>query len=102
MVNVAVDPEFSESGKVLPTMEKPVPVVEADEIVTADVPVDESVTVSVVEEPNATVPKLNEAALNVNLGLGVAVPVPLSETIDVALVAELLMIVNVPVTAPAV
>ena len=102
MVSVAAAPGFNEIGKLPPTMEKPVPVVEADETVTADVPVDESVTDVVVEDPTVTVPKLKLVAFSVRAGFGTAAPVPLSVTTELAPVVELLLIVNLPVTAPAV
>jgi hypothetical protein len=82
-------------------MEKPVPVVDADETVTAVVPVEERVTDSVVGDPSVTVPKLKLVALRVSFGLGAVVPVPLRETVEVAPVAEVLLIVNVPDAAPA-
>jgi len=101
-VRVAVDPGFNEIGKLPPTMEKPVPVAEAEETVTADVPVDESVTDAVVEAPTVTVPRLKLEAFSVSFGFGEVDPVPLSATIELAPVVELLLTVNCPLTVPAV
>ena len=81
---------------------KPVPVIAAEFTVTADVPVDDSVTDSVVGDPISTVPKLKLVTFRANFGFGTANPVPLSEITRFALVAELLMIVTLPLTAPAV
>jgi hypothetical protein len=102
IVTVAVLPGFNVTGKLPVTTEKPVPVTVPDETVTADVPVDDNVTDSVVEDPTATVPKLRLVALTASFGLAAAVPVPLSVTAAVVPVDELLPIVSLPVTAPAV
>jgi hypothetical protein len=101
MVTDAVAPGLREIGKLPPTIEKPVPVTVTEETVTADVPVDVSVTDSVVEDPTVTVPKLKLVALRVSFGLVAADPVPVRVTPEVAPVVELLLIVNWPVTAPA-
>ena len=102
MVSGAVAPGFSTIGNVPATMEKPVPVVDPDDIVTAAVPVDDSVTVPVAESPTVTEPRFKLAGLNPSFGLGATVPVPLREIVEVAPVAELLSMVSLPATAPAV
>jgi hypothetical protein len=101
-VRIAVDPGFNEIGKLPPTMEKPVPVIESDETVTADVPVDETVTDPVADDPTVTVPRLKLVVLNASFGFGAATPTPLSVTTELAPVVELLLIVSLPVTDPAV
>ena len=102
MVTDAVAPGLREIGKLPPTMEKPVPVTVAEETVTADVPVDVSVTDFVVEDPTVIVPKLKLVALSASFGLVAADPVPVRVTPEVAPVVELLLIVSCPVTAPAI
>ena len=101
IVTVAVAPALSVSGKLLPVMENPVPVTEAADTVTGEVPVEDSVTDSVVEDPTVTLPKLRLAVLSTSLGLGAAVPVPVRVTTEELPVVELLIIVSCPVTAPA-
>ena len=75
-------------------MEKPVPVMVAEFTVTGEVPVEVSVTDWVVEVFTVTLPKLRLAALTVNCGLGAAVLVPLSATVAVLPVDELLLMVS--------
>jgi hypothetical protein len=87
-------------GKLPPTREYPAPVTEADDRVTADVPLDERVTVSAAVELTFTVPKLRPVVLTPSTGFG-ATPVPLNETTELAPVVELLLMVNAPVIAPA-
>jgi hypothetical protein len=99
--SVAVCAGFSVNGKLPPTVVKPAPVIAAALMVTADVPVDVSVTVWIVAVFNATLPKLRLAVLTVSCGFA-ATPVPLKATIAVLLVDELLPIVNCPATAPPV
>jgi hypothetical protein len=82
-------------------MEKPAPLIAAEFTVTAEEPVEVRVTDFVTAEFTATLPKLKEVALSVSCGLAL-VPVPLKETTILLLVAALLLIVNWPVTAPAV
>jgi len=79
---------------------KPVPVMLAELTVTAVVPLEVSVTVCVGLDPTATLPKARLVALTVSFGA--VVPVPLRLTVAVGFVDEVLLIVNVPVTAPAV
>jgi hypothetical protein len=57
---------FSVTGKLPPTMAKPVPVIAAELTVTGDVPVDVSVNDCVVAVFTVTLPKLKVAALIVN------------------------------------
>ena len=79
---------------------KPVPLTLAELTVTAAVPLDVSVTVCVELDPSATLPKVRLLALTVNNAE--LVPVPLRLTVAVGFVDEVLLIVNVPVTAPVV
>ena len=65
-------------GKLAPDTLNPAPVIAAELIVTAAVPVDVSVSGCVEEEPTVTSPKLRLAALSDNCGLGAGVPVPLN------------------------
>ena len=95
-------PGLSEIGKVVPTSEKPVPETEAEEIATAEVPVDESVTDCVVGEPSVTVPKLRAVVLSPSLGLCAATPVPLNVTTELVPDAELLLMVREPLAVAAV
>ena len=92
---------LSVMGKLPATMVKPVPAIEAEFTVTAEVPDDVSVTEPVTEEPTVTLPKLRVEALSVNCGLAAAVPVPVRATAAVLPLAELLLIVSLPVEAPA-
>jgi hypothetical protein len=101
IVTVAVAPALNVSGRLLPVMENPVPVTEAADTVTGEVPVEDSVTDSVVEDPTVTLPKLRLAVLSTSLGLATAVPVPVRVTTEELPVVELLTIVSCPVTAPA-
>ncbi len=90
---------FSVTGKLPPTREKPVPETDPEFTVTADVPDDVTVSDCVAEEFTVTLPKLNEVALNVNCGFA-AVAVPLKDTVVVLPLAELLLIVRLPVSDP--
>jgi hypothetical protein len=81
---------------------KPAPVIVAAFTVTAEVPVDVSVTDSVAAEFTATLPKPKLAALTVNCGLGVVVLVPARATIAGLPLDELLLIVIWPVADPIV
>ena len=101
-MSVAVAPGLRVIGNAGLRTEKPVPVVEAADMVTAVVPVDDIVTVSVVGDPIVTVPKLKEVALSERTGWAAAVPVPESVTVVVAPVDELLVIVSLPVSVAAV
>jgi hypothetical protein len=97
---VAVCEAFRVNGKLPPMMEKPAPVMAAELTVTAELPDEVSVNDSVAEEASATLPKLNDVALTVNCGVPAVVPVPLREMTAVAPLAELLLIVSLPVAAP--
>jgi hypothetical protein len=88
------------SGKLPPTMENPAPVMAAELTVTAELPDEVSVNDSVAEELSATLPKLSDVAPTVNCGVPAVVPVPLREMTAVAPLAELLLIVSLPVAAP--
>ena len=65
--SVSVSVGFSVTGKLLPpVIEKPVPLIAAELIVTGAVPDDVSVSDCVVAVPTVTLPKLRLAALTVN------------------------------------
>ena len=85
---------MSVTGRLPPTMEKPVPVMAAELTVTGEVPVDVNVTDWVVDVFTVTLPKLRLAVLSVNCGLGAAVLVPLSATVAALPVDESLSIVS--------
>src|SRR5271167_493700 len=87
-------------GKLLPTMVKPVPVMEAELTVTGEVPVEVRVITWLVGELTVTLPKLRLAVLTESCGLRAAVPVPLRVTTAVLAVAELLVMVIWPVSDP--
>ena len=76
---------------------KPVPETDAEFTRHTVVPVDVSVSDCVAEELTLTLPKLNVAVLTVNCGLA-AVPVPFKDTVAVPPLAELLLIVRLPVS----
>ena len=89
-------PGFKVAGNVAPEAVKPVPVNAAELTVTAAVPLELSVTGSVVGVFTVTLPNARLAGLMVNCGFGttVAVPVPVKLTTAVPLVDELLWIVS--------
>jgi hypothetical protein len=91
--NVTVWVGFSVTGKLPPTIVKPVPVIAAELTVTGAVPVDVSVSDCVVAVFTVTLPKLKVAVLTVNCGLGAAALVPLRVTCAVEPVDESLSIV---------
>jgi hypothetical protein len=91
---------LSVTGKLPPTIAKPVPVIAAEFTVTGEVPVEVSVNDWVVDVFTVTLPKLKVAALMVNCGLGAAVLVPLRATTAVEPVDESLLIVICPLAAP--
>lgn len=91
---------LSVTGKVAPDTVKPAPLIGAELTVTAPVPLEVNVTPSVAFEPTVTSPKLRLVGLTVSCG--VVVPVPLRPTATVAFVDELLLMLSVPVDAPAV
>ena len=72
---------------------KPAPVIDAELIVTGEVPVDVSVNDCVVGVFTVTLPKLKLPALRVNCGLGAAALVPLRVTCAVLPTDESLLIV---------
>jgi len=72
---------------------KPAPVMVAELTVTGDVPDDVNVSDCVVAVFTVTLPKLKEAALTVNCGLGAAALVPLRVTCAVEPVDESLLMV---------
>ena len=83
-----------------PDIVKPVPVSAAELMVTGAVPVDVNVTGCVDAVSTVTLPNVRLAALTVNCGFDIAVPVPLRLTTATPLVDELLWIVSCPVAAP--
>jgi hypothetical protein len=93
---------FNVTGRLPATMVKAAPLIEAELTVTADVPVDVSVTDCVVGEFTVTLPKLKLAVLTESWELRAAVPVPLRATTAVLPVVELLLMVICPVAAPVV
>ena len=86
------------SGKLPPTMVKPVPVIEAELTVTGEVPVEVRVIAWMVGEFTVTLPKLRLAVLTESCGLRAAVPVPLRATTAELAVEELLVMVIWPVS----
>ncbi len=68
---------FSVTGRAPPDTLKPVPLMLAELIVTAAVPVEVSVTGSVALDPVVTLPKLKYVGLIVNCGAVAPVPVPI-------------------------
>ena len=85
-------------------MVKPVPVMEAELTVTAEVPVDVKVTDCVVGEFTVTLPKLKLAELTVSCGFmadgPTVAPTPLRATTAVPPVVESLLMVSWPAAAP--
>lgn len=102
-VRVAVCPGFSVTGKVNPVMVKPVPVIVAALMVTADVPEEVSVTVCVEVVLRVTLPKatVDEPSVRVPAPPPAACPVPLRLMVTFPLLVALLEIAIDPVTAPA-
>ena len=92
---------FRVTGKLLPMMVKPVPVIDAELIVTGEVPVDDNVIDCAVGELTGTLPKLRLVALTVNCGLDGAIPIPARGTTAVPSVVKLLLTVSCPVAGPA-
>ncbi len=82
-------------------MVKPVPVIEAEFTVTAEVPDEVSVTEAFAEEFTVTLPKLRVEALRLNCGFAPATPVPARATVAVLPLVELLLMVSCPLAAPA-
>ncbi len=97
--NVMAIVGFKVTGNVAPEKLNSAPVRLAALTVTGVVPVDVSVTDSVRAVLIGSSPKLSVLVLNVSTGL--VVPVPLSVTVAVLPVDELLEIVTVPLAAPA-
>jgi len=92
-------PTFSVIGKLPPTTENPVPDAVAELIVNVEVPVDFTETVCAADEFTATLPKLRLVVPSVNCGFDVA-PVPLSATVAVFPLDELLATFSVPLAVP--
>jgi hypothetical protein len=103
-LSVAVCFGLNVIGNAAPDTVNPVPLMLAELIVTAAVPVEVSVTGSVALDPVVTLPKLKYVGLIVNCGCGavapVFVPVLVRLTTVVALVEALLLMVKAPVSAP--
>ena len=81
-------------------MVKAAPLIEAELTVTAEVPVDVSVTDCVAGEFTVTLPKLKLAVLTDSCGSAATVPVPLRDTTVALPLVELLVMVSCPVAAP--
>ena len=92
---------FSVTGKLAPETVNPVPDTVAALIVSGPVPLEVRVTDCVEEESTVTLPKLKLEEPSVNCDV-VAAPVPLRLTTAVGFVDELLLMVSLPDTAPAV
>jgi hypothetical protein len=92
----------SVAGNVPPMRVKPAPEMAAEFTVTADVPVEVSVSVSDVAVLTLSLPKFRLDVLIVSWGVDAPVPVPLRPTAAVLPVVELLLMTRLPVAAPAV
>jgi len=101
MVSVAVCDGFKVAGVVKPLTEYPAPLAATAEIVTAAVPVLLITTDWPVLLPVATAPKPTLDGLAVRCPVAAADPVPVNGTLSVGLVGSLLVIVMLPVAAPA-
>ena len=101
-VTVVLAPGFREIGNVPATTVKSVATTDTEEIVTAEVPVDDRVSVCFAEVPSVTDPKLKAVVLRDRVGVVVVTPVPARETVEVAPAVELLVMVSLPVTDAAV
>jgi len=99
---VAVAAAFNVKGVVIPFTLKPAPLAAMLEICTEAVPVLLNVTCFVALPPVLTLPKLNEVGFACNCPNVADDPVPASATLIVGLAGSLLVIVKVPVAAPAV
>jgi hypothetical protein len=87
-------------GKLWATIVNPGPLIAAEFTVTADVPVEVSVTACVVDVFTVTLPKLRLPVLTVRYGLGAGRLLPLNATAVVLPVDESLLIVNWPLALP--
>lgn len=83
-----------------PEIAKPLPATVTELTVSAAVPEDVNVSVLVEVVFTVTLPKLREVALSVMSGVAAVVPVPLSETVVVPPVGELLEMEIAPLAAP--
>ena len=88
------------TGKVAPEYVKPVPARVTALTVTAEVPVEVSLTGRVAAVPIGSLPKLKVVVLRASIGFVALVPVPLRVTVLVLPVDELLEMVIVPLAAP--
>ena len=102
MLSVAVCEGFRVAGVVTPLTEYPVPLTATVEILTAAFPVLVRTTDCVVLLPVATDPKLILVELALNWPVAAADPVPVNGTLSDGFVGSLLVMVTLPVTAPAV
>ena len=94
-------PEVRVLGSVMAVMVNPVPEIARELMVSEPAPDEVSVTDSDLVVPLFTLPKLRDVGDREICGVA-ATPVPDKATVDLAPLVELLPIVNVPVTAPAV
>ena len=91
---------FNVIGRLPATIVKATPLIAAELTVTAEVPVDVSVTDCVAGEFTVTLPKLKLAVLTDSCGSAATVPVPLRDTTVALPLVELLVMVSCPVAAP--
>jgi hypothetical protein len=102
-VRASVDCGASVTGNEPPeVMENALPEIAAELIVTAAVPEEVSVSDSDLVDASATLPKASVVALIVSCEEVAAAPVPVRVTVEVAPVVALLLMVILPVAAPAV
>ena len=92
---------FNVTGNIAPEKVNPAPVRFAADTVTGAVPVDVSFKANVMDVPTGSLPKFRVVALRVITGLAGCVPVPLSATVWVVPLEELLAMVMLPLAAPA-
>lgn len=100
-VSVAFSDGFKVAGAVKPLTEYPVPLAVTAETLTAAFPVLVMTTCWLELLPVAIVPKLRLEELALNCPVAAADPVPASGTLSVGLFGSLLVIVTLPVAAPA-
>jgi hypothetical protein len=94
-------PTVNVAGRAAGPTEYPVPVIESEFTVSAEVPEEVIVKARVLDEPSLTFPKPREVALSAICGVE-EVPVPVKGTVHVAPVVQLVANVRLPLTVPAV
>jgi hypothetical protein len=100
-LSVTATPGFKVTGNVAPDRVKFVPETATELTVTGEVPAELSFTDSVSDWESGTLPKARLVVLTVSLALDVAAPVPLRLTLVVGALAELVLIVKVPLSGTA-